>query len=326
MKIICQIVLCCLFGLPFKAHAMQDTVARVKTDDILLKTYLFLVEQHKTIDSIALHYPSIGDEVIKLGFDFDYRFADAINSIYSRSKEIYNPDSLLMWRDFTLALELDSLASLQYMDSLRGRIQGNLREPCRRVLLAFEYSDNKADEFLDGFVNQKNICLNDSICISFSLPDSWEQMAIEDSSLLVGKSGSLYGSHLGLGTERTAVLINYDKHANKYASGKSKIRKAAYGKFAARIYMRYMKSKLISNKRIVTDALPGISMHSKKEIIYEGNKFYEYQIANLYAFENYYICISISKLYAHQSDFNIRWNSIEPLFELIEKSIHFSFQ
>jgi hypothetical protein len=307
-------------------HALQDTIPSPKATDHLLMTYLLVVAQHKTIDSIALRYPSIGYIANNLGAEFDYQFADAIKNIYIVARDFFHSDSLKIWEDETKAIELDSIASVAFLDTIRDRIRCKFQPPYKRIMLTFEYRNNRHDELRDGFRIRENICFNDSICLAFDIPESWAQLEFIDSKAFNGECIKLYRSHLGYGREWLTVHITQNKRTDKNASARSGVRKFVYGNIASRYYSRKNHSKLLSNNRIVTDALPGAGIETISKVKSEAGMGYLHQFTNLYAFENYYIVLQISQEYPNEEVFDLRWNSIEPLFDEIIESVRFSFQ
>jgi hypothetical protein len=124
--------------------------------------YGYLSAQKDRLTYIENQFPSLKLDVIKSRISFDIAFGKAEEEITRYLQEYMGPGNFKMFRDSTLSLsktinnpeQITPEIAKEFLKLVESRINGIIPSPYLETLLAFNYKDSPANEYIFGFTNE----------------------------------------------------------------------------------------------------------------------------------------------------------------------------
>lgn len=148
------------------------------------ETYGFLLGQQYALDFIKQEFPDLKLEAerVELGFSSVFGKArdrlkdDLIKTMQGHFEEYQNKMKEQIGEKLTYE-NVDVSAAQQILQEIEGRSKGNLPSPVLETLLTYNYQNDPAREFLEGFKNKFNTGGHEKskgLEVEFQYPKSWK--------------------------------------------------------------------------------------------------------------------------------------------------------
>lgn len=143
----------------------------------------FLLGQQLSLERIAELYPDLKFEAEAARADFASRFGHAYDNIMKAISDAFGPSAEKTYREkVEEALATGNAAQVSrpeaeaFIAFVHERAKGNIEEPFRRAIIAYEYRDSPAQEFSDGYrqtYSVKGHAKSNGMDFQIDVPASW---------------------------------------------------------------------------------------------------------------------------------------------------------
>jgi hypothetical protein len=146
----------------FINHAQTAGNAYKPKNQLASGAYGFLMAQQEGLSLIEKKFPNLQNDVIRARLGFDIAFGKAEEEITRYLQEYMGPENFKMFRDSTLSLsktinnpeQITPEIAKEFLKLVESRINGIIPSPYLETLLAFNYKDSPANEYIFGFTNE----------------------------------------------------------------------------------------------------------------------------------------------------------------------------
>jgi hypothetical protein len=143
-------------------HAQTSTSLNKPKYELASGTYGFLIAQQEGLMLIEKKFPALQNDVIMARLGFDIAFGKAEEEITRYLQEYMGPENFKLFRDSTLSLsktinnpeQITPDIAKEFLKVVESRINGSIPSPYLETLLAFNYKDSPANEYIFGFTNE----------------------------------------------------------------------------------------------------------------------------------------------------------------------------
>lgn len=151
------------FNLFVLTHHAQTTVGLNKPKyELASGAYGFLIAQHEGLMLIEKKFPALQNDVITARLGLDIAFGKAEEEITRYLQEYMGPENFKLFKDSTISLsktindpELITIEmAKEFLKLVESRINGIIPSPYLETLLAFNYRDSPAHEYIFGFTKE----------------------------------------------------------------------------------------------------------------------------------------------------------------------------